>query len=91
MGELVHPEVEIHTARTVHRGRAAAVAWSDKGFDHIVRGYAPVAIERTEGGVRVEAELEYRWRDSGELGDSSPVTIDLGIRDGLISSWRLRE
>lgn len=65
--------------------------WSSKAFDHIVRRYAPREIEETEDGVRVEAELQYVWRESGEVADTSPVRIELGIRDGLISSWRLFE
>jgi hypothetical protein len=89
VGQLVHPEVEIHTERRVHRGRVAAKEWSGKVFDHLLRRYAPVAIEHVPGGVRVHAELQYRWRESGLVGDSSRVMIELGIRDGLISSWRL--
>ena len=87
MGELVHPEVEIRTERTVHRGRAAAIAWSGKTFDWLVRRYVPVAIERRPAGVLVHAELQYVWRHSGEVGDSTRVGIELGIRDGLVSSW----
>ena len=89
MGELVHPEVEIRTERTVHRGRKAAMEWSSKVFDHLVRRYVPVEIEGTPSGVLVHAELQYVWRDSGEVGDTSRVAIELGIRDGLISSWYL--
>ncbi len=65
--------------------------WSGKVFDNLLRRYAPVEIEQVEGGVRVKAELQYVWRDSGKVGDSSPVAIELGIRNGLISSWRLHE
>lgn len=90
-GQLVHPEVQIHTERTTHHGRDAAVAWSQKTFDHIHRRYVPVAIAPGPGGVRVEAELQYVWNESGEVGDTSAVTIDLGIRDDLISSWELTE
>jgi hypothetical protein len=89
VGELVHPEVEIRTERTVHRGRDAAVRWSGKVFDHLVRRYVPVEMERTDSGVLVHAELQYVWRDGGDIGDSSRVAIELGIRDGLISSWYL--
>ena len=89
VGELVHPEVEIRTERTVHRGRVAAMEWSGKVFDHLVRRYVPVEIEKTEGGVLVHAELQYVWRDGGEVGDSSRVAIELGVREGLISSWYL--
>jgi hypothetical protein len=68
-----------------------ALRWSSKEFDHLIRRYVPVEIEPTPEGVRVKAELQYVWRDSGEVGDTSPVVLELGIRDGLISSWRLHE
>lgn len=89
VGELVHPEVEIRTERTVHRGRLAAMEWSGKAFDHLMRRYVPITIEPAPNGVLVHAELQYVWRESGEVGDSSRVAIELGIRDGLISSWYL--
>ena len=91
MGDLVHPEVEVRTERTVHRGREAAMAWSAKGFDHIYRRYVPLEIEPVPGGVRIAAELQYVWRESDEVGDTTEVTIDLGLRDGLVSSWELTE
>ena len=89
MGELVHPEAEIRTERTVHQGRRAAIEWSGKVFEHLVRRYVPLEIEETPSGVLVHAELQYIWRESGEEGDSSRVAIELGIRDGLVSSWYL--
>lgn len=91
VGELVHPEVRIRTERTVHEGRAAATEWSGKTFEHLQRRYVPVATEPTAAGISVRAELQYVWRESGEVGDSSMVRIELGIRDGLISSWELTD
>jgi hypothetical protein len=91
VGALVHPEVEIRTERTVHRGREAAMAWSGKTYDHLVRRYVPVEIEHRDQGVLVHAQLQYVWRDSDDVGDSSTVAIELGVRDGLISSWYLLE
>ena len=91
MGELVHPEVEVRTERTVHRGRDAAVKWSGKEFDHLLRRYVPVAMEPAGDGLLVHAELQYVWRESGEVGDTSQVRIELGIRDGLVSSWYLED
>src|SRR5437667_4568719 len=64
VGELVHPEVEIRTERTVHRGREAAIAWAGKEFDHLIRRYVPVEIEESDSGVLVHARLEYVWRES---------------------------
>ena len=89
VGELVHPEVAIRTERTVHRGRRAATEWAGKVFDHLERRYVPLEIEETPSGVLVHAELQYVWRESAKVGDSSRVAIELGIRDGLISSWYL--
>lgn len=91
VGELVHPDVEIRTERKLHRGRPAAIEWAGKVFDHLVRHYVPVEIDQTEGGVLVHAELQYVWRESGKVGDSSGVAIELGVRDGLISSWYLSD
>jgi ketosteroid isomerase-like protein len=91
VGELVHPDVEIRTERALHRGRTAAMEWAGKVFDHLFRQYVPVSIEQGDGGVVVHAELQYVWRQSREVGDSSRVAIELGIRDGLISSWHLLE
>jgi hypothetical protein len=91
VGELVHPDIEIRTERTVHRGRVAAMEWAGKVFDHLVRRYVPLEIEHRDDGVLVHAELQYVWRHSGEIGDASRVAIELGIRDGLISSWFLLE
>jgi len=65
--------------------------WSGKTFDNLVRRYVPTSVERIDSGVLVHAELQYLWRGSGEVGDRSPVAIELGIRDGLISSWFLIE
>jgi len=89
VAELVHSEVEIRTERTVHRGRAAATEWAGKVFDHLVRRYVPLEIEDTPSGVLVHAELQYLWKHTGQEGDASRVAIELGVRDGLISSWYL--
>lgn len=91
MGGLVHPDVEIRTERTVHRGREAAIEWSGKTFRYLVRRYVPIGIERRPGGVLVHAELQYVWRHTGVVGDSARVGIELGIRDGLVSSWYVVE
>jgi len=91
VGEVVHPEVEIRTERRIHRGREAAMAWAGKRFDHLVRRYVPIEIDETPDGLVVHAELQYVWRESDEVGDTSRVRIELGVRDGLISSWHLED
>ncbi len=63
--------------------------WSGRVFEHLTRRYVPIEIEPRPAGVLVHAELQYVWRQSGKVGDSSRVALELGIRDGLISSWYL--
>jgi hypothetical protein len=63
------------------------MAWTGKVFDHLMRRYVPISIEPRPEGALVHAELQYVWRDSGEVGDSSRVGIELGVTEGLISSW----
>jgi hypothetical protein len=69
----------------------AALQWSSKAFDHIERRYVPVKVEDAGDVVHIDAELHYVWSESGEVADSTPVRIELGVADGLISSWRLFE
>ena len=91
MGALVHPEVEIRTKRTTHRGRDAAVEWSAKGFDHLTRRYVPRQIQQREHGLLVRADLQYVWTETGQVGSSDEVGIALGVRDGLVSSFEVLE
>jgi hypothetical protein len=89
VGELVHPEIEIHTERAVHRGREAAMDWSAKRYDHLVRRWVPIEITERAGGLSVKVELQYVWRDSGEVANATPAVVELEIKDGAISSWSL--
>ena len=90
VGELVHPEVEIRTERTVHRGRGGGDDGREGRSTTWSAATSRSRSRRPSSGVLVHAELQYVWRESGEVGDSSRVAIELGIRDGLISSWYLR-
>lgn len=88
---LSDPEVQIHTARGVVTGPDAAAEWVSKQFDHLDRRYRLLGLEVTDSGARVEAALEYVWRESGEVADSTEVEIELGLGDGLMTSWRVVE
>ena len=90
VGELVHPEVEIRTERTVHRGRV--------GGDGSGRARSSTTWSAATSRWRSRRPTAGCWStpssstcgaSSGEVGDTSRVAIELGIRDGLISSWYL--
>lgn len=86
---LVHPDVEIHTARGVRRGRDAAREWASRGYEHLERRYVIEDMHVAGGDVLVDAQVQYLWRESGEIGDSSPVAVVLRFEDGRLRRWRV--
>lgn len=89
--EISHEEVAIHTARGTLVGPDAAAEWVSKRFDHLDRRYRLIEFEQTADGVNATAALEYVWRESDEVADSTEVEIVIGLRGGRISSWRVVE
>lgn len=73
------------------RGIADVSEWSGKRFAHLDRRYRLLGINPTDSGARVEAALEYVWRESGEIADSQQVEIEISVEDGRVSSWRMVE
>ena len=92
-GALVADGIEIVTARGTRRGHAEAVAWAANKYDHLERRFAVDSVSAGEGeGVVVEGHTEYVWKDGGELGDASPVRIELRFDDaGKLVLWRSLE
>lgn len=88
---LSDESITIHTARGDLVGPDAAAEWVSKRFDHLDRRYRLIDLDPTESGVKVLAALEYVWRESGEVADTTEVEIAIGLRDGSISSWRVLE
>jgi hypothetical protein len=91
-GELVSDDIEIETARGVRRGHAEAVAWARNKYDHLQRCFS-IDEYRPLGPGRLLAlgRTEYVWKDSGEVGDSSPVAIEMSFRGDRLVRWRFRE
>lgn len=88
---LSDESITIHTARGDLVGPDAAAEWVSKRFDHLDRRYRLIDLEVSEGGVKVLAALEYVWRESGEVADTTEVEIAVGLKDGSITSWRVLE
>jgi ketosteroid isomerase-like protein len=85
----VHPDVEIHTARGIRRGAAEARDWASRAYDHLERRYSVDEIHVAGQSVLVLAHVQYVWRDSGEVGNSEPVAIELDFEQGRLRRWRL--
>jgi ketosteroid isomerase-like protein len=88
-GELCDPDVEIHTAREVRRGVEEARAWAERTYDHLDKRYEVEEIHLAGERALALARIQYVWRDSGAVGDETPVAIALDFKQGLLRRWRL--
>jgi ketosteroid isomerase-like protein len=88
---LVHPDIEIHTARGVYRGSDAATEWARKKYEHLERHFAIDSLEERGGEVVARVRTQYVWRESGLVGDEAPITIHLGFADGKLIRWEYGE
>lgn len=86
---LVGPEVEIHTARGVRRGRDEAAAWASSSYEHLERRYEIEEMHVAGEDVLVLAKVEYVWRESGDVGDSKAVAVALGFAQGKLRRWEV--
>jgi ketosteroid isomerase-like protein len=90
-GALVHPDVEIHTARGVYRGPDEATEWAHKRYEHLERQFAIDRVEEKGDDVVARVRTQYVWRESGLVGDEEPAIIDLRFADGRLIRWEFRE
>jgi ketosteroid isomerase-like protein len=88
---VVHPEIEIRTAKTTYLGPDAATEWAQKRYEHLERHFAIDRLEEKGDRVVARVRTQYVWRDSGLVGDEEPAVIDLDFRDGKLLRWEFRE
>jgi ketosteroid isomerase-like protein len=88
---LVHPEIEIHTARGVRRGREQAEEWALKRYQHLERRYAIDELRERGDEVLALVRTQYVWRESGLVGNEQPSAIELAFSEGKLIRWRFRE
>ena len=88
---LVHPEIEIHTARGVYRGRDEAEEWAHKKYEHLQRHFAIDRLDARGDEVVARVRTQYVWRESGLVGDEEQAAIDLAFADGKLVRWAFRE
>jgi ketosteroid isomerase-like protein len=89
--ELLHPELEIHTARGVRRGKDEAEEWAQKRYEHLERHYAIDELRVDGDDVLALVRTQYVWRESGLVGDEQPTVIELEFEDGKLVRWAFRE
>jgi len=88
---MIHPELEIHTARGVRRGKDEAEEWAQKRYEHLERRYAIDELRVDGDDVLAIVRTQYVWRESGLVGDEEPTVIELEFKDGKLIRWAVRE
>jgi hypothetical protein len=88
---LVHPEIEIRTARGVRRGADQAEEWAQKRYEHLERRFAIDELRADRDEVVALVRTQYVWRDSGLVGNEEPTTIELAFKNGKLIRWEYRE
>jgi hypothetical protein len=85
---LLAPGVSIRTMRGSHEGADAVLAWIGKGYEHLDKRYVLEGLEleaAPAGGPMLgSAKVEYVWRESGEVGDSTPIFVVIELAAGLL-------
>ena len=77
---------EVRTGRSVYRGLDGVIRWATKRYDHLDKRYA-IAMTHTKGdAVLVLGDVEYVWREEGEVGDRAPIALLLEFEGGLVRS-----
>jgi hypothetical protein len=88
---LVHPDIEIRTARGVRRGADQAEEWALKRYEHLERRFAIDELRVDGEQVLALVRTQYVWRDSGLVGNEEPTAIELAFKDGKLIRWEFRE
>jgi ketosteroid isomerase-like protein len=89
LGEVLHPDVVIHSSRGPRRGINAALAWATRVESGELE--QSVVIDHIE--VREDREValvrrQWRWRDGDELAREDEMAYLFELRDAKIASWR---
>ncbi len=88
---IVHPEIEVQTAKTTYLGPEAATEWAQKRYEHLERHYAIDRLDEHGDHVVARVRTQYVWRESGLVGNEEPTVIDLTFRDGKLWRFQFRE
>ncbi len=86
---VLHPEVELQTARGLRRGLNEAREWARKSeAGELDQRF--VVEELIEHGGQVLALLskQWWWRADDELAEERPVAAVFTLRDGRIARWQ---
>jgi len=86
--EVLHSDIEIHSARGLREGRDAARAWATRSPGG-VQQTIEVTDSREKGDrVLLTVERHWHWAEDGSHAATDPLAWLFGGRESLIASWR---
>ena len=88
LGEVLDPDVVLHSARGTRRGIADALAWARR----IEAGELDQRVEvdsiRVDGARAIAlVRKQWWWRDGGQLAREDEVAWVFEVRDGKVARW----
>jgi ketosteroid isomerase-like protein len=85
---LAAPDVQIESPRGPARGHAALRRMLELQTYGVAQRIHPVRYFALGTTVAIEARIEFRWVESGELADSADGVAVVEVRDGRVASIR---
>lgn len=86
---VLHPEVELHGARGLRRGREQARAWATRVPEGELHQRIVLEQVLCEGDRAVALKRrQWLWKGDGKLAADDEMAALFTFRDGLIASWR---
>ena len=86
---VLHPDVELQTARGLRIGREEARAWGTRNpSGHLEQRYLIEELREHTDHVVALVRKQWWWSESEELADDEPAAAMFTFKDGLISRWQ---
>ena len=87
--ELLHPRVELQTARGLVIGPGEARRWATRTpHGHLEQRYVIEELREHHNHVVALVRKQWWWQESNELADDEETAGLFTFEDGLISRWQ---
>jgi ketosteroid isomerase-like protein len=87
--EILHPRVELQTARGLVMGRDEARQWATRNpHGHLEQRYVIEELREHHNHVVALVRKQWWWQETNELADDEETAGLFTFMDGLISRWQ---
>jgi ketosteroid isomerase-like protein len=88
--EVVDPDVEIHAARGLRKGRDAAITWATRAPGGVQQQIEIEELYESEDRGQAVALIKrlWHWDEDGSPAGEDEMAWAFELRDGRVCSWR---